>query len=186
MSYLEEFLTWLGKQDKETLFKDCQGKFRTNSLFYEIKNESLDEPIFTIKDRHHGKYWSFQRLYLEIGDLTEYRVGEMLLYSIEHLDRFNKNAAIKAVLNKCRDKLERKLRSEAVMTISDLRNSKDGKLAMAAAKFIAKKEYINDRKTKTGLLTDKKFALEVEKELDDAYNLLGLNDDSEQVPANQR
>lgn len=63
----------------ETL-KDSQGRFRTKSLFVEMKHPDYSAP-YTLKDYDHKGAMSMYQKYMAIGDPTEYEQAIALLGS---------------------------------------------------------------------------------------------------------
>lgn len=173
-SYLAQYLEWKDKQDLEALFKDSMNRVRTNSMFLELYHLSNDgaKPIFTNKERHCNGCWSFPLLYSELGDVTEYQVGQTLLYNYDHFCKLAASQNFRKMINSLRDNLERKVRAEALQVIRTL--SKEGKesTALAAARFLAKREWIEDKKQKDAILRDQMFAEKTEDEFEEDFKKL--------------
>lgn len=185
--YLVKFLTWLSTQDKEKIFKTPLGRYRLNSLFFEQKNLTTyeDEPIFTLKSRHYKNYWSFPLLYLEIADVTEYEFGQQCLYDYEHFRRLAGSAAeIRKCINKCRDELERKVRSEALIAIRSISKTGGDSSALAAAKFLAKREWVEDKKTREAIVREQKFVKQAEDDFHEDFKLLNNESSTSETAAN--
>lgn len=186
MTYLSKFLEWLKTQDKEKLFKTPMGRLRLNSLFFETQRlTTYKEPaVFTLKTRHYRDYWSFPLLYLELADITEYDFGETCLYNYEHFTKIaGSSPQIRKMLNKVRDELERKVRCEALQTIRSISKTGNDGSALNAAKFLAKREWVEDKKQKAAILRDKKFALDMEQGFNEDYKLLE-NDSTDEAATN--
>ena len=127
----------------KSVMKDTMGRYRVHSLFDKSSVLNCDlVPVFTMDDNHTLNLPSFKRLYVEIGDPSEYKIALALLGSWEHWVRLCESTWFKPFLEECRDELSAKLRSEAVERIK-----KDGLMAfsesvrLAANKFLANGDY---------------------------------------------
>lgn len=100
-----------------TNFKDEQGKWRTQALFYEYYINQ-EYAVFTLADKHReieGKtYYSLKQLYLEISDPTEYKFAIDIIGSWAHWQRMRKYF-LKDHIKVWEAELELKLRSEGVL-----------------------------------------------------------------------
>jgi hypothetical protein len=137
------------------------GRFRTNSLFLE-SNHDADIALYTYVDHdkvYKGKTFpSLRRLYVEMGDVTEYKFACTYLAGWEHWQRMCNNAEIRKEIDIWRDELERKVVSEAMEQIKAL--AKDGNYN--AAKFIATKEWSGSKRGRPSK-AEKEAALNGEK-----------------------
>ena len=105
-------------------FKGGQGVWLTHSLFLETSNYDKALAVYTLKDEDHeykGKvYPSLKRLYLEVGDPTEYSFAQQHLGGWEHWQRIlNHKLIVKDHISKWREELEMRFRSEAVRGMVD-------------------------------------------------------------------
>lgn len=95
--------------------KDAQGRFRTQSLFWETRHESYPA-YFTLKRKpleKDGKiYISLYEKYMEIADPTEYQVAVRLFDSWEHWVALCKTKWFKEHVDQWRAELRTKLESE--------------------------------------------------------------------------
>lgn len=129
------------KLDK-TRMKDTMGRYRIASLFDTGRTTSEDPPVFTTQDDHTDTLPSFKRLYVEIGDPSEYRIAKALLGSWEHWTRLCASEWAKPLLQECREELNALIRSEALERIK-----RDGLTAFSesvkfnANKFLAQGDY---------------------------------------------
>lgn len=123
----------------KALLKDSMGRYRVMSLFVGEK------ALFTLDDYSNAVAPSFKRLYVEIGDPSEYDVAILLLGSWEHWTRLVESVWFKPYLNEAREELNAKIRSQAVKQIQN-----DGKVAfseatrLAANKFLATGGYLQE------------------------------------------
>lgn len=112
------------------------GKKLTESLVLEFKYDR-ERAIYSIKDEdhedEHGFYPSLKRLYLEIGDPTEYEFASQYLLGISHWLQLANNKRMKPLVEEWRFELEYKLRSAAAYQI--IKQSEKG--AWQASKWLA-------------------------------------------------
>jgi len=106
---------WLPDRAK---FKDHRGHtLITQNLFIDFEYDE-SKAIYTWRDEdcvYKGRtYVSLRRLYLEMADPTEYKFACKYLLSWEHWLRIAENKNIQVHIQKWRDELEVKLRSQAV------------------------------------------------------------------------
>lgn len=100
-------------------FKGGQGVWLTHSLFLEMSNYDTELAVYTLKDDDHefkGKlYPSLKKLYLEVGDPTEYEFAQQHLGGWDHWKRIlNHNTLREDYISKWREELSMRFRSEAV------------------------------------------------------------------------
>ena len=109
----------------------------TQSLFLELGYHT-QFALFTLKDRDYeykGRtYPSLKRLYLEMGDVTEYKFATTYFLNWKHWKRISQNSAIAPVVEELREELEFKLRSEAILDVIG-----DSERSFTATKWIADK-----------------------------------------------
>ena len=100
--------------------KDSQGRWRTQSLFWEIRHENFD-PIFTLKDHDHTvngiTYPSLKLIYMDFLDTTEYTFAMEVFGSWKAWKKISSNKDIKAVIDEWRAEMEIKIRSMALKSI---------------------------------------------------------------------
>ena len=105
------------------VLRDTVNRYRTKTLFLETNtlevygDGTVVKPIFTTEDFDKEEYLSFKRLYVEIGDPTEYRQAKILLGSVEHWDNLKKCDWFTPLITACRKELANKLESEAFARI---------------------------------------------------------------------
>lgn len=109
----EQDLPW--KPTREQLL-DVSGRPLTQSLFLETQYGS--DAIYTLKEVDHvwndKVYYSLKRLYLEMGDPTEYQFATTYFLGWKHWQRICDNKLLSKHIEQCRFELEMKLRSEGV------------------------------------------------------------------------
>lgn len=120
--------------------RDGINRIRTASLVYEkCRTNDNEFAIFTM-DRNdrviNGKtYFSLHKLYIDIGDPTEYDFAMKVFGSWQIWERFCGNNMFSKDINNWRFELEVKIRSTAVKQI--VKNSKEGIKGQSAAKFLS-------------------------------------------------
>lgn len=117
--------------------KDTMGRPLTQSLFIEF-GYNLQYALFTLNDEdkiyQEKVYPSLKKLYLEIGDPTEYQFAKQCLLGWRHWVRICENKLFKPFLAEWRDELEVSLRSEGVLSVMSQSENN-----FQAAKWIADK-----------------------------------------------
>ena len=84
-------------------------------------------------------YPSLKRLFLELGDPTEYQFAVDNLYDWPHWKRLCKNKVIQPHIKEWRDELSLKLQSEGVLSIINLATSEG---SYQASKWLADKNWV--------------------------------------------
>ncbi len=116
--------------------KDAQGRYRTESLFYESSRDRKKyPPLFTLKEHDHKACLSMYALYMDIADPSEYFFARKVLGSYAHWEKLVALSWFKDHLDTWRVHLEAKLKGDAVYTMRD----KAGKGDVVAAKWMAAK-----------------------------------------------
>ena len=114
---------------------DTLGRPLTQSLFLEF-GYNTDYALFTLNDEdkvyQDKTYYSLKRLYLEIGDPTEYEFAKSCLLGWRHWKRICENKLFKPYLEEWREELEIMIRSEGVLAVMDQAENN-----FQAAKWIA-------------------------------------------------
>lgn len=130
---------------REHNWKASNGMMLTQALFDEYNQDrSKFFPIFTTGRDDivlEGKYlWSFRRLYLEVGDPTDYLASTFLVGDPKHWNKLLASPVTKGFIEDCRQELEAKIKAEALASLRILASSGDSK-GLAAAKYMAALEY---------------------------------------------
>ena len=98
--------------------KDSQGRFRTQSLFYEMRSDKYPAP-FTLKDKEHEGRMSMYEKYMEIGDPTEYRTAIALLGSWRHWQLLCSTQWFEPYISRWREELKVKFESDRYQEMID-------------------------------------------------------------------
>ena len=161
--------------------KDNQGRFRTQSLFWEKRHPNYPAP-FTLKDREHKGRLSMYEKYMEIGDPTEYRTAIALLGSWKHWKLLTSSKWFEEYIVRWREELKVKFESDRFAAMEDIERSQKGTAqAMGATKWLADR-YSTPKNPKRGRPSKaEKAALLKEESQEDKLLIeeaerLGLND----------
>lgn len=119
-------------------FRLSNRKRLLKGLFYEQTGADKTGVKYTLKDEDHLGFPSLSRLYLEVGDPTEYQFSLLYLESWDHWLQLCECNWFKPYLNRWRQELEVKIKSTALAAIK-LEVSTNGKNAFAANKFLIEK-----------------------------------------------
>lgn len=163
-----------GGKDKVFLLsesKPFQDKYRKGILFYEqhaLNNDIDIETIYSLDDKEG--YISLKDLYLEIADPTEYRFANTCFFNYEHFCKLMEHAYFKKFINRCRDELELKLRSDAVNNIKEEALTGKGATMITAAKYVIERGWIGNKKDrevlKRRISQDKEINETISKDLE--------------------
>jgi hypothetical protein len=119
--------------------KDSIGRFLTNAMFFESRTPGF-KPTFTLKEFDHEykgvHYISMRRLYLEMGDPTEYEFAIEVLGSWDHWLRLCNAPSVRENIDRWREELETKLRAQAVKSMIETATTAGAK-GTTAAKWLA-------------------------------------------------
>lgn len=116
--------------------KDAQGRYRTESLFYESSRDRKKyPPLFTLKEYDHKACLSMYSLYMDIADPSEYFFAKKVLGSYAHWEKLVALTWFKDHLDAWRVHLDRKLQGDAIHTMRDKASKGD----VVAAKWLANK-----------------------------------------------
>ena len=164
-------------------FKDTQGRFRTQSLFYETRHRSYPA-FFTTKKRdivRDGRtYHSLYLKYMDISDPTEYQVAIRLFGSWEHWQAMNKAKWFTDLVTGWREELRTKLESARYFEMKDqIKSNPKSPQAIQATKWLAErygeKEVVKrGRPSKAEKARHLKTLEENTAELDEDIERLGL------------
>jgi hypothetical protein len=119
--------------------KDSVGRPRTQSLFYEMRSPKYPAP-FTLKDKDHKGRVSMYRLYMEIGDPTEYQQSQTLLGSWEHWLRLTNTEWFKEYITRWRLELKTKFESDRYEEMKEVAKTQKGTpQGVQATKWLAER-----------------------------------------------
>ncbi len=127
--------------------------WRTRSLFIGHVGlrgaQRVLKPVYTLATHDQWMEWegekvkipSFRRLYLEIGDPTEYRQATDLLGGWAHLQALLKYKWFDEFIKSAREELEIQLRSAALLRIIVEAQSEESRSSLAANRYLADGKY---------------------------------------------
>ena len=122
----------------ETL-KDAQGRYRTQSLFVEMKHEKYSAP-YTLKKYDHRGAMSMYLKYMELGDPTEYTQAIALLGSWDHWKKLCAQSWFKEHLTTWRSELKVKMESDRFLEMDDVAKKQKGSpQGISATKWLAER-----------------------------------------------
>ncbi len=145
--------------------KDVMGRFRTQSLFVEMKNDKYPAP-FSLKDYDHRGSISMYRKYMELADPTEYSTAIALLGSWRHWQLLTTCEWFKPHIKRWRDELRVKFENDRYLEMKDVAQTHKGTpQGISATKWLAAR-YSSPVKSKRGRpsAAEKKTALQDETE----------------------
>lgn len=153
------------KIDKKR-FLDSEGRPFTQSLFLEL-GYNEDVAIYTFKENDHvfkGKtFLSIKRLYLEMGDVTEYEFANTYFLSWPHWKRLCENKNIRVHIDQWREELELKMKTVAVKEIVKSANSG----SFQASRWLASRGWKQEgagRPSKGDIARERKILSDLENE----------------------
>ncbi len=163
----------------DRVFRSDDGQFLTQSLFLECSYDDTSKVLYTLKNRDHEhkgiKYPSFHRLYMEIGDPTEYAVATTLFDGWSHWQKILCSGRIMPYIQAARDELEVKLRSQGIKKMMQLANGE--RASETAAKWLSDKGWEKNgmgRPTREKVSREAKKLAQIQSEvMDDAKRLSG-------------
>ncbi len=154
-----------GDGPDQTSLRDSRGRFRTQSLFFEMHTGGPDTAVYTLKARDHNGLPSARQLYLECGDPTEWQAAYTLLGGWQHWQRLCKVAWFKPYLTEWREALEVKLRSQGIQQIAAIAGGKSPG-ALQAARWMAERGW-EPKKTGRPTKAEKEAELKKQAMIDD-------------------
>jgi hypothetical protein len=126
--------------------KDSMGRYRVQSLFEgkgRGEGDEADRPLYTLEEYDKPGLPSFKKLYVDIGDPSEYLVAMRMLGSWEHWRRLTDSPWFRPYLQEARDELNAKIRSQAITKITvDAEGAFSEATRLAANKFLATGGYL--------------------------------------------
>lgn len=143
------------------------GRPLTRGLFYETTGADKTGVVYTLKDTDHivdgVAFPSLFRLYMEVGDPTEYQFAVTHLNGWEHWQMLSNSTWFKEFADRWRWELELRLRSEAVKRI--IEESKEGRSKFNANKFLVDGGWIpkEDSKVPVGRPSQERIKQEAER-----------------------
>lgn len=125
-------------------YKSSTGSYLLRELFYETTLSNKSNVLYSLKDEDHEGYPSLRRLYVEMGDLTEYNFANAFFYNIDHWLRLTECSWFKPYLNAWRKELELKVRSDALRAVMDEAKNEGSRNSYAANRFLLEKGWVGE------------------------------------------
>lgn len=124
--------------------KDSQGRFRTQSLFWEHRHESYPAHFTTKRhaiERDGKKYISLYEKYMEIADPTEYQVAIRLLGSWDHWQALLGSKWFQELVTEWRSELRVKMESQRYFEMIEVleNGNTSAQAATHATKWLAER-----------------------------------------------
>jgi hypothetical protein len=126
-------------------YKNASGSRLLRGLFFEETSADKTGVVYTLKERDHEGYASLKRLYMEIGDLTEYKFATQCLDGLEHWDMLCNCNWFKPYVEKWRRELSLKIQSIALANILE-ETTRESPAKFSANKYVLEQGW----KPKTG------------------------------------
>lgn len=168
------------EEDPNKRFKASNGMWLTDSLFREnVWGDKIHLAVYSTKeyDLHlDGKiYPSLKKLYMSVADPTEYKFAEKHLGGWTHWNRMLNNQKLRPMIDKWREELEVKLRSQAFRALRSTAVN-EGAKGTTAAKWLAEKgwEPKRGRPSKEEVERTKKVHAGIHEELEEDFERMGL------------
>ena len=163
-------------------YKDTMGRYRTQSLFWEMRDSSMD-PIWSTKDYDLVKgdktYKSLKNIYMSYTHVPgfEYDFAMDLFGSWDHWLKLcnDTTPAIKDMIKGWRDELDVRIKAKGIKSII-LHSLDDDPKGLQAAKYLVEKGYESKRgrPSKAEVERETKIQAGVNKELKDDMERIGL------------
>jgi len=151
------------------MMKDKEGRWLTKALFKDLASPD------TIK-RYPPKWTldEFRNLYLSENDPTEYKFAIKILGSWDHWQKMTESPSLSLYINKWREELEIKIKSDAIRDIVEFSKADKG---FQAAKWLADGEW-NKRKagrpTKAEVERNERIRTGIRDEIDEDEKRVSL------------
>ena len=155
------------------------GRWRTQSLFWEIRSENL-EPLFTLKDYDHEVdgvvYPSLKLIYMSYLDTTEYEFAIEVFGSWKAWQKISSNQDLKVFIDEWRAEMEVKIRSLALRSLLETARN-EGSKGTAAAKYITEKgwEKTKGKSSREEVEREKKIQSMITDDIRDDAERLGIH-----------
>ena len=117
-------------------FRNSVGQRYLKGLFYEELGIDKSSALYTLKDQDHKGFVSLYRLYMECGDLTEYRFAMKYLDGWEHWEMLSSSEWFSQYISRWRRELELRIRSEALATIISVARATEAPNSYYANKYL--------------------------------------------------
>lgn len=117
------------------MFKSGNNNWFTKGMFFETTLANKSTVLYTLKDVDHLGFPSLSRLYIETGDITEYRFANTHLGGWDHWLTLQQLDWMQPYIAKWRAELQVKLQSDTLAIVKEIAVAK-GREALSAAKCL--------------------------------------------------
>ena len=135
------------QENVDNKFKNSRGLYLTTSMFIE-HNYDYSLAVYSWGDQDFkndkGSFPSLKRLYLEMGDVTEYEFANTYLDGWRHWKTLLESPGCRKHIDEWREELDLKLRSAGLRKLID-QALDDEKPSYQAAKYLADREWVSKR-----------------------------------------
>lgn len=172
---------------EQSVFKAETGQLFTRQLFWEFNNTEVDRVMFTLReydieiDKEDGTKRtipSLYRLYIELGDITEYEFANKYFYSWRHWQIISNGNWFKEYIERWREELKVKFAAEALNAVRNLAKG-DTRDSFQANKYLLDKGWaVSPRKGRPSKESVKKEAEELvrkNQEFDEDFKRMVVN-----------
>lgn len=139
--------------NKEDFISEGNSKYLLQALFYEYGNNQYTK--YTLKRRDYKGYPSLYRLYMEMGDPTEYTFATKYLYDWKHWNLLCDTSWFKPHIDEWREELEIKHQAQALHNLKLMSQDKADKNYYQANKFLIDKGWKQKKEKITQTAKDK-------------------------------
>ena len=156
------------------------GRMKFSSLFAETTNYPDLPALYTLGDQDRWNveetrfYKSIRKIYLEIGDPTEYLFAQKVFGSWEHWVALREKSYMKKHVERWRYELEVRTQAAAVQEVMNQLKSDNKATALAAAKYMAERgwEKKQGRPSKADMERKQSLDKEIASQVTDDYKRL--------------
>lgn len=164
----------------KSVLKDSQGRFRTQTLFWEFRSDKYPF-LFTTKDDDievNGTIIpSLKKIYFSYDHVPEkeYSFANEVLGGWLHWEALTKNKLFSDMITQWRYELDLRIQEEAIKSLMAA-SREEGAKGVAAAKYLADKGYkgIRGRPSKAEVERERKQQAAIAKEFEEDFERIGL------------
>lgn len=98
-------------------FKNASGAWLLKQLFFEFAETERSRVLYTLKDEDHQGYPSLRRLYLELGDESEYQFANLYFGGWPHWKRLMNANWFMDYLSSYREELQVRNQAESLLQL---------------------------------------------------------------------
>lgn len=137
------------QDNKNKFFNTAGTHILTKALFLEVDRDDQGKILYSLKDEDTEGYPSLYRLYMELGDLTEYEFATTYFYNWNHWKLLCKAPWFIEHVARWREELDLKTKSEAIKRIKAEAKNTKGKNTFSANKILIDRAWEKSKPQKT-------------------------------------